>query len=222
MKPKLISYKLCPYVHKAAIVLRAKGIDYDIVYIDLREPPPWFYEISPMGKVPLLLVGDEVLFESTAIIEYLDEAYLPRLHPADLLLRARNRAWMAQAETCLTAYYRLAGWKSASTFPKAVEKLYACFDQLEPEVAAGPFFNGAAFSLVDATYAPLFFQLDILAGFYPDLFDATRHPHIIQWKDALVHHQAVTAAVVPDFRDLYLDWLSNKDSVLAQLVLEMT
>lgn len=220
MPPKLISYKLCPYVHKAAIALRAKGVVYDIAYINLSDPPEWFNDISPLGRVPLLLVGDEILFESTAIIEYLDEVYSPRLHPVDAVKRAQNRAWMAQADGCLGAYYRLAGWKSDASFPKAIEKLHACLDQLEPVAAAAPFFNGEAFSLVDATFGPLFFQLNILATFAPEIFDTVRHPRITRWKDALVTHPAVTAAVVSDFRTLYLDWLSNKDSVLARKMLE--
>ena len=217
MRPKLISYKLCPYVHKAAITLRAKSIDYEITYIDLSAPPEWFHDISPLGKTPLLLVGDTVLFESSAIIEYLDEGFLPRLHPEDLLERARNRAWMVQADNCLGAYYRLAGWKSESSFPKAIEKLHACFDLLEQEVAT-PFFNGDSFSMVDATFGPLFFQLNILAEIAPELFDPARHPHIIRWKKALVSHPAVTETVSHDFRDLYLLWLSKKDGVLARML----
>ncbi len=220
MNPKLISYKLCPYVHKAAIALRVKDIPYDIQYINLSRPPQWFQDISPMGRVPLLLVGDEVLFESSAIIEYLDEVYAPRLHPIDPVKRAQNRAWMAQADGCLGAYYRLSGWKSDASFPKAIEKLHACFDQLEPAVAAAPFFNGETFSLVDATFGPLFFQLNILAEIAPEVFDDARHPRIIRWKKALVTHKAVVTAVVPDFRDLYLDWLSNKESVLARRLLD--
>lgn len=220
MIPKLISYKLCPFVHKAAIALRAKEIAYDISYISLSRPPDWFHTLSPLGKVPLLLVGDAVLFESSAIIEYLDEAYPPRLHPDDLLLRAKNRAWMAFVDSCITAYYRLMGWKSETSFPKAVAKLHGLFDQLETVVVARPYFNGEAFSLVDATYGPLFFQMSILAHIYPDIFDPIRHPGIMRWKDALAGHDAVVGAVVPDFRDLYLDWLSNKDSYLARLALE--
>jgi glutathione S-transferase len=161
MRPKLISYKLCPYVHKAAIAPRVKNIPYDIEYINLSRPPQWFRDISPLGKVPLLLVDNAALFESTAIIEYLDEVYPPRLHPAEPVERARNRAWMAQVDACLGAYYRLAGWKSDASFPKAIEKLHACFDQLEPAVAAAPFFNGPTFSLVDAAFGPLNSQVQM-------------------------------------------------------------
>ena len=81
------------------ILLRAKDIDFEVTYIDLREKPDWFLEISPHGKVPVLKVDDEILFESNAIAEFLDEMVEPRLHPENPIKRARNRAWTAK--TCL-------------------------------------------------------------------------------------------------------------------------
>ena len=89
----LISSLTCPWVQRAVIVLRVKNVDFDVTYINLREKPDWLLEISPHGKVPILKVGEEVLFESNAIAEYLDETFEPRLHPADPIKRARNRAW---------------------------------------------------------------------------------------------------------------------------------
>ena len=65
------------------ILLRAKDVEFDVTYINLREKPDWFLEISPHGKVPVLKVGEEILFESNAIAEYLDEMVEPRLHPED-------------------------------------------------------------------------------------------------------------------------------------------
>ncbi len=62
IKPKLVSFKLCPFVQKAVIVLLQKQIDYDIEYIDLAAPPDWFLEISPFGKVPILIMGDDAIF----------------------------------------------------------------------------------------------------------------------------------------------------------------
>ena len=215
MALKLISYKLCPYVHKAAIALCAKHIPYDITYIDLRRPPDWFRRISPLGKVPLLLVDDAILFESTAIIEYLDEAHPPRLHPEDLIARAQHRAWILFADTCLRDYYRMALRQDEDAFEDALERLHRSFDQLEPAVA-GPFFAGDAFSLVDAAYGPLFFHLAILADIEPAIFDPDRHPRITGWKDALVTHPAVSKSVVSDFRERYLDWLTMRDSYLAE------
>ena len=61
------------------IVLRAKDIAFEVTYINLREKPEWFLEISPHGKVPVLNVDGQPLFESNAIAEYLDEVVAPRL-----------------------------------------------------------------------------------------------------------------------------------------------
>ncbi|MGZ8266333.1 MAG: glutathione S-transferase family protein, partial [Burkholderiales bacterium] len=90
----LCSFKTCPWVQRAAIVLRAKQISYEINYIDRNNRPAWFLAISPHAKVPVLQIdGKEALFESNAIAEYLEETASPRLHPEDPIARARNRAW---------------------------------------------------------------------------------------------------------------------------------
>ena len=92
-KYMLCSFKTCPWVQRAAIVLQAKQIAYDITHIDRNQRPDWFAAVSPHGKVPVLVIdGKDALFESNAIVEYLDEILPPRLHPEDPILRARNRA----------------------------------------------------------------------------------------------------------------------------------
>ena len=93
-KPKLISFKLCPYVQRSVILLKEKGVDYDIEYIDVYDPPEWFLALSPTGKVPILQVEGTVLFESAVISEYIDEVYAPALHPSSSIKKAQNRAWM--------------------------------------------------------------------------------------------------------------------------------
>ena len=102
-KPKLVSFKLCPFVQKAVIVLKLKKIDYDIEYIDLAAPPDWFLKISPFGKVPVLIMDEDIIFESSVIIEFLEEAFPNKLHPADLIQRAKNRSWIEFASPCLAA-----------------------------------------------------------------------------------------------------------------------
>ena len=90
----LVSSVTCPWVQRSVIVMRAKGVDFDVTYINLREKPDWFLKISPHGKVPVLKLADgTALFESNAIAEYLDEVIAPQLHPTDPVLRAKNRAW---------------------------------------------------------------------------------------------------------------------------------
>ncbi|MGY4160696.1 glutathione S-transferase [Bradyrhizobium sp. USDA 4461] len=75
---KLISHKLCPYVQRAVIALHEKGVPFERIDIDLANKPDWFLKISPLGKVPVLVVtgddGKEVaLFESNVICEYIEE-----------------------------------------------------------------------------------------------------------------------------------------------------
>ena len=90
----LVSFKTCPWVQRAAIVLREKKIDFEFRHIDRDNRPDWFLAISPHKKVPVLRIDDTVsLFESNAIAEYLDETIAPRLHPDDPVQRAVNRAW---------------------------------------------------------------------------------------------------------------------------------
>ena len=90
----LCSFKTCPWVQRAAIVLQAKQVPYDITYIDRDKRPDWFLAVSPHSKVPVLQIdGKEALFESNAIAEYLEETAKPPLHPEDPVARARNRAW---------------------------------------------------------------------------------------------------------------------------------
>src|ERR1700690_3787996 len=100
----LVSFKTCPWVQRAAIVLREKKIDFEFRHIDPENRPDWFLAISPPKKVPVLRLDDKVsLFESNAIAEYLDETIAPRLHPADPIERAINRAWTDYVPTFASA-----------------------------------------------------------------------------------------------------------------------
>src|SRR6266699_5364130 len=99
---KLISHKLCPYVQRAVIALTEKGVGFERVDIDLANKPDWFLAISPLGKTPVLVVGEHAIFESAVILEYLEETQPKRLHPADALARAEHRAWIEYGSAVLS------------------------------------------------------------------------------------------------------------------------
>src|ERR1700710_3262367 len=75
----LDSHPLCPFVHRAAIMLHEKGVPFDRRNVDLKNKPDWFLALSPRGKVPVLVADGVSLFESAAICEFLDETQPPRL-----------------------------------------------------------------------------------------------------------------------------------------------
>src|SRR3954451_6663364 len=84
----LVSHHLCPYVQRAAIALAEKGTVYERVTVDLANKPDWFKALSPLGKTPVLKVGETAIFESAVILEYLEETQANALHPHDPLRRA--------------------------------------------------------------------------------------------------------------------------------------
>ena len=97
---KVVSDIICPFAQRVIGVLELKAVDYEIERVSLVDKPEWFLRISPNAKVPILIEDEGVLFESSAICEYLDDAHpLPPLLPADHFGRARVRA-QAQIIAC--------------------------------------------------------------------------------------------------------------------------
>jgi glutathione S-transferase len=157
----LISHHLCPYVQRAAIALHEKGVPFERINVDLANKPDWFKAISPLGKVPLLKVGDEVIFESAVIVEYLEETQPNPLHPADPLTRARHRAWIEFGSTILADLWGLLYRHRRREFPGQDRHFARKFERLEAELGDGPYFAGEKFSVVDAVFAPVFRYFDV-------------------------------------------------------------
>jgi glutathione S-transferase len=190
-------------VQRAVIVLRAKDIPFEVTYIDLRNKPDWFLEISPHGKVPVLQVDGVPLFESNAIAEYLDEAETPRLHPEDLVKRARNRAWTDFLTTFTGGLSGIYYSKNPEDSEERIAMARARLDKLEEAIAKergnnGPFFNGPALSLVDAGYAPFLMRFTYVDQWLnTGLLDD--YPLVSAWAEALLASDVVTGSVPDNF-----------------------
>jgi len=202
-KLELISFKLCPFVQRAVIVLKEKGIDFDLTYIDVYNPPEWFKAISPFGKVPLLKIDDAVLFESAVIMEYLDEAFSPKLHPDNLIDKAQQRGWMEFASDLLANTYQLLIAKTEETFTEQYNAMQGKLARLETVLDGTPYFSGAEFRLIDAAFAPFFMRIDFVSHCRP--LQAIYHntPKVASWRDQLLARESVQASVVPELGDLY-------------------
>jgi glutathione S-transferase len=169
-KYHLISSLTCPWVQRSVITMRVKKVDFDVTYINLREKPDWFLKISPHGKVPVLKVGDDVLFESNAIAEFLDETFEPRLHPADPIKRAKNRAWTDFIPDFAKGLTGINYAKSPDEVAEAIEVATGRLKRVEEAITRergndGPYFNGDKISLVDAGYGPFFQRFAIADSF---------------------------------------------------------
>src|SRR5947207_1875479 len=156
---KLISHKLCPYVQRAVIALTEKGVPFERIDIDLDNKPDWFVQISPLGKTPVLLVGDTAIFESAVILEYLEDTQPNALHPSDPLARAEHRAWIEFGSALLNDIWGLYSATDETAFNAKACALKAKFARVEARLK-GPWFNGENFSLVDAVFGPVFRYFD--------------------------------------------------------------
>ncbi len=219
---RLISFKTCPWVQRAAIVLREKKIAFEFVHIESGNRPDWFAAISPHGKVPVLRIDDKVsLFESNAIAEYLDETIAPRLHPEDAIARAINRAWTDYIPTfsnLTTAFTTAATQAGQSQARDALAKAFGRIEEALKKQGSGPFFNGERYALVDAGYAPFLQRYLIAADLAGDSL-LRDYPRLHQWAEALVARPS-THTFPPDvFRALYLENLQKRGGLIAQRAL---
>jgi glutathione S-transferase len=213
----LVSHALCPYVQRVAIALAEKRVEHERVVVDLAAKPDWFRALSPLGKVPLLLVGDAVLFESAVIAEYLDETLAPRLHPDDALERARHRGWIEFGSAILNDIAGFYAAPDAASFEQRRAAIAGKFAWLERHLGAGPYFAGGRFHLVDAAFAPVFRYFDTFEtvgdfGF----FAAT--PKVLGWRAALAERPSARHAVASDYPQRLRAFLKARGSHLAAMM----
>ncbi|MCR9142934.1 MAG: glutathione S-transferase family protein [bacterium] len=219
-KPHLISFKICPFVQRSVITMREKGVECDVTYIDLANKPDWFLKLSPLGKVPVLQVGEEVLFESAVINEYLDETNAPAYHPADPLQRGKNRAWIEFISQILVDQYRNSVAGTEADFHQHLDAAREKIERLET-IHRGPYFNGDEFSLVDAAIAPAFTRFAVLDEALGDRLQLNLYakaPKIGEWADRLIARDSVQSSVVPEFAELYIDYLRQNGAYPASLL----
>lgn len=215
----LISHKLCPFVQRAAITLSEKNVSFERIDIDLANKPAWFIALSPLGKTPVLKVGDHVIFESVVICEYLDETFAPALHPADPLQRAQHRAWVEFASAMLNATWSLYTAVDEEAFNVSRAILAERFARLEQVLDHGPYFGGAQFSLVDAAFAPLFRYFDLFDA-VPGLDLCNDKPKIQKWRNALAQRASVIAAVSDDYPTMLKQFVISRKGLLGKRLVE--
>ncbi len=219
-KITLISHPLCPFVQRAAIVLLEKNISFDRIDVDLSAKPEWFVALSPTGKVPLLKIGqadgtDAVLFESTAICEYLEETQGGvSLYPADSLSRAQQRAWVEFGTATLADVWQFLNAKDRPTADAKQAAIRSRLERLEEVLNQGPYFSGSAFGMVDAVFAPIFRYFDVLdPAVSQPIFDGLSRASA--WRTVLASRQSVVAAVASDYAIRFQQHLRQHQTILA-------
>jgi glutathione S-transferase len=175
----------CPYVARVRIVLAEKGIDHDMVEIDLSDRPAWLYEKNPAGRVPVIEEnGGRPLSESAVIMEFLEERYPePPLLPADPADRAAVRLLIFREGDLTSPYYAFRRGEdgAAEEFDQALGK----FDALLGEQ---PYLGGEEYGLADIAFVPWLLRARDMLGVELDAFSA-----LTDWLERLEQRPAIAA-----------------------------
>jgi glutathione S-transferase len=215
----LISHPLCPYVQRATIALTEKQVAFERVDVDLARKPDWFMAISPLGKTPVLKIGEIALFESAVILEYLEETLPPPLHPADALRRAEHRAWIEFGSATLNDIWGFYAAADEAAFVAKTQALAGKFAALERRLGPGPYFDGPRFSLVDAVFGPVFRYFDVFdrIGEFGVL---SACPKVVAWRQVLAARASVRGAVAPDYDTRLWAFLQARNSHLSRMMVD--
>lgn len=185
-KLRLYSMRFCPYAQRALLMLKAKGIDHEVVNVNLRKRPEWYHEVLPAGTVPVLYQDDKVISGSMPIMEYLEEAYPePALMPRDPYLKALDRSFLDSALACAS----MIGGISMKIGSKEEHwgKFLKKIELFEKELAKRKttYFSGGQPGLVDLALWPSIAGGRAVSVVYPELKmpSPTEFPLFSRWVD---------------------------------------
>uniref|UniRef100_A0A1E1XAX7 Putative glutathione s-transferase n=1 Tax=Amblyomma aureolatum TaxID=187763 RepID=A0A1E1XAX7_9ACAR len=205
-KLRLYSMRFCPYALRTLLVLKAKGVEHEVVNVHLRNRPEWYNEVLPAGTVPVLYQDNKVISGSMPIAEYLEEAYpQPHLLPTDPYLKALDRSFLDVALPCASLIGSISVQRGSkeehwANFLKKIE----VFDK-ELAKRKTPFFGGEQPGLVDYVVWPAFPLARAFSTVYPELKmpAADEFPHFSRWLQAMREHPVVKAVINEDHVLLY-------------------
>lgn len=149
-----------PFSHRCRIVLYEKGMDFEVVDVDLFNKAEDVAIINPYNRVPVLVDRDLVLYESNIINEYIDERFPhPQLMPPDPIMRARARQLLFTFEQELFTHVDILE-KNAKGVEKSRTHIRDQLTQLVPMFTKQKFMFGDEFSMLDVAVAPLLWRLE--------------------------------------------------------------
>ncbi|MEZ9927768.1 glutathione S-transferase family protein [Vibrio breoganii] len=161
---KIVSFKICPFVQRVTGALAAKGIPFEIEYISLKDKPQWFLDLSPNGQVPVVITeSGTALFESDAIVEYIEDEYGPLEENVNNEQRALDRAWSYLGTKHYLPQCGAMSSKSADILEQRSEKLIAAFNKVEAKLDSDfAFFKSNQLSNIDIAWLPLLHRAHII------------------------------------------------------------
>ena len=158
---QLYSGTTCPFSHRCRFVLYEKGMDFQVIDVDLYNKPEDIAVMNPYNRVPILVERDLILYESNIINEYIDERFPhPQLMPADPVMRARARLFLFRFEQELFNHVQTLESGTQKAQEKARLYIRENLIQIAPIFVKQKYMLGEEFSMLDVAITPLLWRLD--------------------------------------------------------------
>ncbi len=193
---RLYSGTTCPYSHRCRIVLFEKGMDFDVIDVDMMSRAEDIAVINPYNKVPVLVERDLVLYEANIINEYIDERFPhPQLMPPDPVMRARARLFLHRFEHELYGHIEAIELGAVKSADKARTVIRDNLTQIAHILTKQKFLLGDEFSMLDVAIAPLLWRLE----FYGIRMGKDAVP-LMKYAERLFSRQGFIDALTPSER----------------------
>jgi RNA polymerase-associated protein len=158
---KLYSNSTDPFSHRCRIVLFAKGMDFEVIDVDLTNQSEDLSILSPYSNAPVLVERDLVLTDANIINEYIDERFPhPQLMPPDPVMRARARLFLKDFESELFIHMHDMDSSDQSKKIAARKIITETLIKLTPILSKQPYLLHDEYSMLDVAIAPLLWRLD--------------------------------------------------------------
>ena len=190
---KLYSNSIDPFSHRCRIVLFEKGMDFEVIDVDLTNKPEDLSILSPYSDSPVLEERDLILTDPNIINEYIDERFPhPQLMPADPVMRARARLFLKDMENELFVHMKDLESKESKVREKAKKVVTNILIQLTPILDKQPFLLHEEYSMLDVAMAPLLWRLD-----YYDIKLGNQCKSLLKYADKIFARPLFSEAMSP-------------------------
>ncbi len=159
---QLYSGTTCPFSHRCRFVLYEKGMDFQVIDVDMFNKPEDISVLNPYNRLPVLVERDLILYESNIINEYIDERFPhPQLMPADPVMRARARLMLFNMEVELFSQIESMESGKDKIVERARQHVTDQLTQVVPLFSKSKYMLGEELTMLDVAIAPLLWRLDL-------------------------------------------------------------
>ncbi|MEO1766244.1 glutathione S-transferase N-terminal domain-containing protein [Thiobacter aerophilum] len=150
-----------PFSQRCRIVLYEKGMDFQVIDVDVENMPEDIAVMNPYNRVPVLVERDLVLHEANIINEYIDERFPhPQLMPADPVMRGRARLFLFRFENELFCHIDTLEKGPKKEADKARAIIRDHLTLIAPVFQKQKYMLGDEYSMLDVAIAPLLWRLE--------------------------------------------------------------